>query len=172
MADSFLDLAGWQTKAVTSHLIFVYITAARNTWLFWLFGLFRTPEIIMYLNTVISFALVLFATTTSSLRCFNAVQRTKTSHTAILATLRDDLRNVAIIAHVDHGKTTLVDSMIKQSGAFRSNQEIASMDSNDQERERGITILAKNAAIMYQGKKINLVDTPGHADFGGRLNAL
>ena len=172
MADSFLDLAGWQTKAVTSHLIFVYITAARNTWLFWLFGLFRTPEIIMYLNTVISFALVLFATTTSSLRCFNAVQRTKTSHTAILATLRDDLRNVAIIAHVDHGKTTLVDSMIKQSGAFRSNQEIASMDSNDQERERGITILAKNAAIMYQGKKINLVDTPGHADFGGEVERI
>lgn len=76
---------------------------------------------------------------------------------------RDDLRNVAIIAHVDHGKTTLVDSMIRQSGAFRSNQEVASMDSNDQERERGITILAKNAAIMYGSTRINLVDTPGHA---------
>ena len=76
---------------------------------------------------------------------------------------RDDLRNVAIIAHVDHGKTTLVDSMIRQSGAFRSNQEIASMDSNDQEKERGITILAKNAAIMFEGTKINIVDTPGHA---------
>lgn len=66
-------------------------------------------------------------------------------------------------AHVDHGKTTLVDSMLKQSGAFRTNQEQQSMDSNDQERERGITILAKNAAIMYEGKKINLIDTPGHA---------
>lgn len=88
------------------------------------------------------------------------------------SSVRDDLRNVAIIAHVDHGKTTLVDSMIKQSGAFRSNQEIASMDSNDQERERGITILAKNAAIMYQGTKINLVDTPGHADFGGEVERI
>jgi Elongation factor Tu GTP binding domain len=67
------------------------------------------------------------------------------------------------IAHVDHGKTTLVDSMIRQSGAFRTNQEIESMDNNDQERERGITILAKNAAIMFEGTKINLVDTPGHA---------
>eukprot|EP01042_Synura_sphagnicola_P022057 gene22057-28088_t len=85
---------------------------------------------------------------------------------------RDDLRNVAIIAHVDHGKTTLVDSMIRQSGAFRSNQEIASMDSNDQERERGITILAKNAAIMYNGTKINLVDTPGHADVGGEVERI
>lgn len=85
---------------------------------------------------------------------------------------RDDLRNVAIIAHVDHGKTTLVDSMIKQSGAFRSNQEVESMDNNDQERERGITILAKNAAVMYQGKKINLVDTPGHADFGGEVERI
>ena len=69
----------------------------------------------------------------------------------------------ACTAHVDHGKTTLVDSMIRQSGAFRSNQEIESMDNNDQERERGITILAKNAAIMFEGTKINLVDTPGHA---------
>jgi len=68
-----------------------------------------------------------------------------------------------LLAHVDHGKTTLVDSMIRQSGAFRNNQEIASMDSNDQEKERGITILAKNAAIMHKGTKINLVDTPGHA---------
>lgn len=71
------------------------------------------------------------------------------------------------LAHVDHGKTTLVDSMIRQSGAFRTNQEIASMDSNDQERERGITILAKNAAIMYKDMKINLVDTPGHAGMKG-----
>jgi len=68
-----------------------------------------------------------------------------------------------LTAHVDHGKTTLVDSMIRQSGAFRDNQDIASMDNNDQERERGITILAKNAAIMYKGTKINIVDTPGHA---------
>ena len=71
--------------------------------------------------------------------------------------------SLILIAHVDHGKTTLVDSMIRQSGAFRSNQEIESMDNNDQERERGITILAKNAAIMFEGTKINLVDTPGHA---------
>lgn len=77
-----------------------------------------------------------------------------------------------VAAHVDHGKTTLVDSMIRQSGAFRSNQEVASMDSNDQERERGITILAKNAAIMYNGTKINLVDTPGHADFGGEVERI
>lgn len=68
-----------------------------------------------------------------------------------------------IVAHVDHGKTTLVDSMMKQSGSFRQNQEVTSMDSNAQERERGITILAKNAAIMYGDKKINIVDTPGHA---------
>jgi GTP-binding protein len=83
-----------------------------------------------------------------------------------------DMRNVAIIAHVDHGKTTLVDSMIRQSGAFRSNQEIQSMDSDDQEKERGITILAKNAAIMFEGTKINLVDTPGHADFGGEVERI
>eukprot|EP01031_Cornospumella_fuschlensis_P025814 gene25814-31175_t len=92
--------------------------------------------------------------------------------TTTSAEFRDDLRNVAIIAHVDHGKTTLVDSMIRQSGAFRSNQEIASMDSNDQEKERGITILAKNAAIMFEGTKINLVDTPGHADFGGEVERI
>lgn len=86
--------------------------------------------------------------------------------------LREDLRNVAIVAHVDHGKTTLVDSMIRQSGAFRSNQDIESMDNNAQERERGITILAKNAAIMFEGTKINLVDTPGHADFGGEVERI
>ncbi|KAJ1442086.1 P-loop containing nucleoside triphosphate hydrolase protein [Ochromonadaceae sp. CCMP2298] len=85
---------------------------------------------------------------------------------------RNDLRNVAIIAHVDHGKTTLVDSMIRQSGAFRENQAIESMDNDAQERERGITILAKNAAVMYQGTKINLVDTPGHADFGGEVERI
>ena len=85
---------------------------------------------------------------------------------------RDDIRNVAIIAHVDHGKTTLVDSMLRQSGSFRDNQAIASMDSNDQEKERGITILAKNCAVMYKGKRINLVDTPGHADFGGEVERI
>lgn len=77
-----------------------------------------------------------------------------------------------LLAHVDHGKTTLVDAMIRQSGAFRQNQEVASMDSNDQEKERGITILAKNAAIMFEGTKINLVDTPGHADFGGEVERI
>jgi GTP-binding protein len=71
--------------------------------------------------------------------------------------------SLVLVAHVDHGKTTLVDAMIRQSGSFRDNQNVESMDNNDQERERGITILAKNAAIMYKGTKINLVDTPGHA---------
>lgn len=87
---------------------------------------------------------------------------------------REDLRNIAIIAHVDHGKTTLVDEMLKQSGAFRENQEVAErvMDSNDIERERGITILAKNTSILYQGVKINIVDTPGHADFGGEVERV
>ena len=82
--------------------------------------------------------------------------------------LRDDLRNIAIIAHVDHGKTTLVDAMLRQSGVFAAHQAVSDrvMDSMDQERERGITILAKNAAVRYGDTKINLVDTPGHADFG------
>ena len=81
------------------------------------------------------------------------------------------IRNIAIIAHVDHGKTTLVDAMLRQSGTFRANEAVAErvMDSNDLERERGITILAKNTAIQYHGKKINIVDTPGHADFGGEV---
>jgi GTP-binding protein len=81
------------------------------------------------------------------------------------------IRNVAIIAHVDHGKTTLVDGLLKQSGIFRENQAVAErvMDSNDLERERGITILAKNTAVEYKGVKINIVDTPGHADFGGEV---
>ena len=84
---------------------------------------------------------------------------------------RDDIRNIAIIAHVDHGKTTLVDHMLNQTGAFRQNQQVADrvLDSNDLERERGITILAKNTAITYEGTKINIVDTPGHADFGGEV---
>ncbi len=87
---------------------------------------------------------------------------------------RDDLRNVAIIAHVDHGKTTLVDGMLRQSGTFRENQEVQDrvMDSNDIERERGITILAKNASATYKGIKINIVDTPGHADFGGEVERV
>ena len=81
------------------------------------------------------------------------------------------LRNVAIIAHVDHGKTTLVDALLRQSGVFRANQEVGErvMDSNDLERERGITILAKNTAVHYGDTKINIVDTPGHADFGGEV---
>ncbi len=88
--------------------------------------------------------------------------------------LREDLRNVAIIAHVDHGKTTLVDEMLKQGGSFRDNQVVADrvMDNNDIERERGITILAKNASTYYKGIKINLVDTPGHADFGGEVERV
>ena len=87
---------------------------------------------------------------------------------------REDLRNVAIIAHVDHGKTTLVDQLLLQSGIFRSNETVAErvMDSNDLERERGITILSKNTAVMYNGTKINIVDTPGHADFGGEVERI
>ena len=88
--------------------------------------------------------------------------------------IQENLRNVAIIAHVDHGKTTLVDQMLKQSGAFRANQQVAErvMDSGDIERERGITILAKNCSCEYQGVKINIVDTPGHADFGGEVERV
>ena len=87
---------------------------------------------------------------------------------------RENLRNVAIIAHVDHGKTTLVDQMLRQSGVFRANEQVAErvMDSNDLERERGITILAKNTAVMYKDTKINIVDTPGHADFGGEVERI
>ncbi len=87
---------------------------------------------------------------------------------------RDDIRNVAIIAHVDHGKTTLVDELLKQSGVFRENQEVAErvMDSNDIERERGITILSKNTAVTYKNTKINIIDTPGHADFGGEVERV
>src|SRR5680860_442667 len=84
---------------------------------------------------------------------------------------RDDLRNLAIVAHVDHGKTTLVDSLLQQSGAFRSNETVNErvMDSNDLEREKGITILAKNMSVQWDGVTLNIVDTPGHADFGGEV---
>jgi len=87
---------------------------------------------------------------------------------------RQDVRNVAIIAHVDHGKTTLVDCMLRQSGRFRDTQLVGDqiLDSNDLERERGITILAKNIAIPYRGVKINIIDTPGHADFGGEVERV
>ena len=87
---------------------------------------------------------------------------------------REDIRNIAIIAHVDHGKTTLVDELLKQSGVFRANQEVEErvMDSNDIERERGITILSKNTAVFYKDKKINIIDTPGHADFGGEVERV
>ena len=88
--------------------------------------------------------------------------------------IREDIRNIAIIAHVDHGKTTLVDQLLKQSGTFRSNEHVEerAMDSNDLERERGITILAKNTAIQYKDKRINILDTPGHADFGGEVERI
>lgn len=91
-----------------------------------------------------------------------------------MITKRNDIRNIAIIAHVDHGKTTLVDELLKQSGVFRSNQEVMErvMDSNDIERERGITILAKNTAVFYKDTKINIIDTPGHADFGGEVERV
>ena len=87
---------------------------------------------------------------------------------------RQDIRNIAIIAHVDHGKTTLVDAMLKQSHVFRSNEKVAErvMDSGDIERERGITILSKNTSVMHDGVKINIVDTPGHADFGGEVERV
>ena len=88
--------------------------------------------------------------------------------------IREDIRNIAIIAHVDHGKTTLVDGLLRQSGIFRDNQQVAErvMDSGDIERERGITILAKNTAIHWKGVKINIVDTPGHADFSGEVERV
>jgi len=85
--------------------------------------------------------------------------------------LSSGIRNIAIIAHVDHGKTTLVDAMLRQSGTFRANETLVErvMDSNELERERGITILAKNTAVLYHDVKINIVDTPGHSDFGGEV---
>ena len=90
------------------------------------------------------------------------------------ATARDEIRNIAIIAHVDHGKTTLVDSMLAQSKVFRDNEKVEEriMDSNDLERERWITILSKNTAVTYKDKKINIIDTPGHADFGGEVERV
>ncbi|MED4163452.1 GTP-binding protein, partial [Halalkalibacterium halodurans] len=89
-------------------------------------------------------------------------------------TVRNDLRNIAIIAHVDHGKTTLVDQLLKQSGTFRENEQVdeRAMDSNALEKERGITILAKNTAINYNDVRINILDTPGHADFGGEVERI
>lgn len=88
--------------------------------------------------------------------------------------INEKLRNVAIIAHVDHGKTTLVDAMLRQSGIFRDNEQVQErvMDSNDLEKERGITILSKNTAVHYKDLKINIVDTPGHADFGGEVERV
>ncbi|GAI96954.1 unnamed protein product [marine sediment metagenome] len=87
---------------------------------------------------------------------------------------RNDIRNIAIIAHVDHGKTTLVDTMLKQSKVFRNNQAVGDliMDSNTLEREKGITIMAKNTAVVYRGVKINIIDTPGHADFSGEVERV
>ena len=87
---------------------------------------------------------------------------------------RQDIRNIAIIAHVDHGKTTLVDALLRQSGIFRENQKVNDrvMDSNDIEKERGITILSKNTAVNHNGVKINIIDTPGHADFGGEVERV
>ena len=88
--------------------------------------------------------------------------------------LREDIRNIAIIAHVDHGKTTLVDGMLKQSNVFRKHEQVGTLilDSNELEREKGITILAKNTAVIYRGVKINIIDTPGHADFGGEVERV
>jgi GTP-binding protein len=110
---------------------------------------------------------------TAGLSNFAAVTR-PTHHEIVHAMRRNDLRNIAIIAHVDHGKTTLVDCLLRQSGQFRTSQLVGEriLDSNDLERERGITILAKNIALMYRGVKINLIDTPGHADFGGEVERV
>ena len=99
---------------------------------------------------------------------------TPTQNTSENVMRRDDIRNIAIIAHVDHGKTSLVDCLIKQSGMYRDNQKMQTcvLDSNDQERERGITILAKNIAMMYKGVRVNIIDTPGHSDFGGEVERV
>ncbi len=102
------------------------------------------------------------------------MQMTELSEDASTKRVREDIRNVAIIAHVDHGKTTLVDGLLKQSKVFRENQQVGEliMDSNELERERGITILSKNTAIHYKDVKINIIDTPGHADFGGEVERV
>src|ERR1700688_3914393 len=98
-------------------------------------------------------------------------RRFRTRKKGTVTPVSQTIRNIAIIAHGDHGKTTLVDAMLRQSGTFRANETVAErvMDSNDLERERGITILAKNTAIFFEGVKINIVDTPGHSDFGGEV---
>jgi len=108
---------------------------------------------------------------TKSMQVLNTMTQTERTEHLVK---RTDIRNVAIIAHVDHGKTTLVDGLLRQSHIFRENQQMGDliMDSNDQERERGITILAKNTAIIYKGTKINIIDTPGHADFGGEVERV
>src|SRR5881296_1870686 len=95
-------------------------------------------------------------------------------HRGIMTQERKDIRNIAIIAHVDHGKTTLVDAMLKQAGTFRENEQVVDrvMDSMDLERERGITIMAKNTSVRYRDYKINILDTPGHADFGGEVERV
>ena len=99
----------------------------------------------------------------------NTLAQTESSKTMTEAQQNNSLRNIAIIAHVDHGKTTLVDAMFRQSGLFRDNQEVQErlMDTLDLERERGITIAAKNCSVMWKDVRINIIDTPGHADFGG-----
>ena len=106
--------------------------------------------------------------------CCLIIQWLKIEREKKMITTRDDIRNIAIIAHVDHGKTTLVDELLKQSGVFRAGQEVQErvMDSNDIERERGITILSKNTAVYYKDVKINIIDTPGHADFGGEVERV
>eukprot|EP00884_Botryococcus_braunii_P004047 jgi/Botrbrau1/13643/Bobra.0373s0017.1 len=112
---------------------------------------------------------------TRSTRCMAvAAPEAPVRESSIGSTTRPDVRSIAIIAHVDHGKTTLVDAMLRQSKVFRENQAVAErvMDSNDIERERGITILSKNTAVTYQGIKINIIDTPGHADFGGEVERV
>src|SRR5207344_1184473 len=109
---------------------------------------------------------------TANCRLMSTISASPTSGSTKMR--RSDIRNIAIIAHVDHGKTTLVDCLLRQSGEFRASQLVGDciLDSNDLERERGITILAKNVAMHYKGVKINLIDTPGHADFGGEVERV
>src|SRR6184192_1240195 len=115
------------------------------------------------------------ATLTSRRRPAAAViARDLTYSSRPVTNIRHDIRNVAIIAHVDHGKTTLVDALLKQSHTFRENQQVGTliMDTNDLEREKGITILAKNTSVRHEGVTINIIDTPGHADFGGEVERV